>query len=88
MLNCSQQIYSVSYIVYKNADNQQEFAYIAHNSNDDFYNAIEKGSVNPEEYGIVIERGLGEASNTLKERMADLFSCRKSVNDNTSGAVL
>ncbi|MEZ5691492.1 MAG: hypothetical protein R3D71_07500 [Rickettsiales bacterium] len=55
----------------ENTDGQPVFAYVAVRADrlEEFIKAQESGIFYPEEYGIIIEAGIGEPSEEVKEKM-------------------
>ena len=69
--------YCVNYLVYLNENDQREHAYVAVRSDNmpAFQEAVTHGGFDPEDYGVVLEEGEGDASFFTKERMRMLYKC-------------
>mgnify|MGYP001315232722 CR=1 FL=1 len=69
--------YVVTYLVYEDATGQQRYFYIAVRKDKmpAFQRAILAGNFEPEDYGFILEEGLGEASEVIKEKMKIMYQC-------------
>ncbi len=69
--------YCVNYLVYSNGQGTREFLYIATRKDQmkELQAAIRRGNFIAEDYGIVLEHGLGEASSLIKDKMKMLYNC-------------
>lgn len=79
----NEESYCVNYIVYLNADGEKEFVYLAVKKSNflPFQKAVLAGSFDPDDFGIILESGKGEANPDLKERMRILYKCDPDKND-------
>lgn len=70
-------IYCVNYLVFTNKDGVKEYAYVAVRQDNmaDFREAVKRGGFDLEDFGLVLEHGKGEASETTREKMRMLYKC-------------
>jgi len=70
-------IYTVNYLVYQDDNNDKNYLYIAvrRDQMPAFQNALKEGNFDAEDYGIILEQGNGEASDTLIEKMRIMYNC-------------
>jgi len=67
----------VNYVVFENANGDEEFFYIAVRGHrmPEFKRALKEGGFYPDDYGYILEHGKGQASEILKEKMALQYRC-------------
>ena len=67
----------VNYVVFENAEGDEEFFYIAVRGHrmPEFKRALKEGGFYPDDYGYILEHGKGQASEILKEKMALQYRC-------------
>lgn len=72
------QVYCVSYLLYEDENGAKHYCYLAVRSDDmpHFQNAIKTGDFDLNDFGVVLEEGEGEASDTIKEKMRHLYNCQ------------
>lgn len=70
-------IYQVAYVEYKD-DGNEKYSFIAVRSEEvtDFENSLKSDSFDPEQFGIVLESGKGQAPKIIKEKMFLLYKCK------------
>ena len=70
-------IYCVNYLIYKDEAARSGYIYIAVRQDDmaDFKQAIKVGDFDADDYGVVLEQGLGKPSDETMQRMKMLYSC-------------
>ena len=74
-------IYFVNYIVYSTELDTRKFMFIAVRKEDmaTFREAVKSGSFDPDDHGVIIEEGDGEAPAIVKEKMKLLYSVTSNI---------
>lgn len=69
--------YCVNYLVFLNDKGAREHLYIAVRRDEmpEFKQVVLRGNFDPEEYGVVLEYGRGDALPEIKEKMKMLYNC-------------
>lgn len=70
-------VYCVNYIEYIGASGAKEHFYIAvrQDEMDKFKAALKRGNFDAEDYGMILEQGVGSASMAVRNRMKMLYKC-------------
>jgi hypothetical protein len=72
------QIYCVNYLVYEDESSEKNYCYLAIRKSDmpNFQRALSTADFDLSDFGVVLEEGVGEASDTIKQKMRHLYNCQ------------
>jgi hypothetical protein len=72
------QVYCVNYLIYEDESGKENYCYLAVRNSDmeKFQKALSCTDFDLNDFGVVLEEGLGEASENVKDKMRHLYNCK------------